>query len=205
MDPHHQNFFVIGAIENADRPAPRQARPRAPEKIVLQLLLARRLEAVHLASLRIDPGHHVLDDAVLAGRVHTLQHDQHCPTILRVKPLLQIREPGNAVGEHRLDVVLVDARPNVSAGSQSARRKWPGLSTRQCFRILESFIFASRLRASGSSPPGSFQIGNHKSRHAVVEVGASADNMDVAEFRPRLAREIAHDLSAKLFRILPAT
>src|SRR5579863_6113502 len=89
------------------------------------------------------------------------------------------------------------ARPKVSAGSQSANRKWPGLLTRQCFKILASFICASQTVSSGASPPDFLQIGHQKSRYAVVDIGASAHNVDIAEFRPRLSREMAHDLTAE--------
>ena len=63
---------------------------------------------MHLAALRIDAGHHVLDGAVLAGRVHRLEDRQHRPAILRVERLLQFGEPLHAVGEHRLGVGLLD-------------------------------------------------------------------------------------------------
>ena len=54
----------------------------APEEIVVELLGARRLEGMHLAALRIDARHHVLDDAVLAGRIHRLEDHQHRPAVL---------------------------------------------------------------------------------------------------------------------------
>ena len=69
---------------------------------MLQLLGAGRLEGVHLATLRIDAGHDVLDYAVLAGGVHGLQHDQHGPAPVRIEPLLQFRQPADAVGKDRL-------------------------------------------------------------------------------------------------------
>ena len=55
VHPHDENFFIIGTIENTDtdRAAAKLIAARQ-KKIVLQFLLARRLEAVHLASLRID-------------------------------------------------------------------------------------------------------------------------------------------------------
>ena len=34
----------------------------------------------------------MVDDPVLAGGIHALQHDQHCPAAVRVQPLLQISE-----------------------------------------------------------------------------------------------------------------
>ena len=62
----------------------------APEVIVVEFLGRRRLERVHLAALRIDAGHHVLDRAVLAGGVHGLEDEQHRPAILRVEHVLQL-------------------------------------------------------------------------------------------------------------------
>jgi hypothetical protein len=47
----------------------------------------------------------VLDDAILAGGVHALQHDQHGPAPVGVEPLLHFGEPPDAVGEDRLHVV----------------------------------------------------------------------------------------------------
>ena len=76
MHADDQHLLVIGAVEDADPPAFRQTAGRAPEKIVLQFLGARLLEAENLAALRIDPGHHVLDGAVLAGGVHRLKDQQ---------------------------------------------------------------------------------------------------------------------------------
>src|SRR6266446_3612195 len=45
MHAHDQHLFVIGAIEDADASPLRQVSGRAPEKIVLELLGARMLEA----------------------------------------------------------------------------------------------------------------------------------------------------------------
>ena len=69
-------------------PALRQIARGAPEKIVLQLGGAGMLEAEHLAALRIDPGHHVPDRAVLARRVHRLEDQQHGVAVGGVEKLL---------------------------------------------------------------------------------------------------------------------
>ena len=70
MHAHDQHLFVIGAVEDADPPALRQVADAAPQEVVLQFGRAGMLEAEDLAALRIDPGHHVLDDAVLPGGIH---------------------------------------------------------------------------------------------------------------------------------------
>src|SRR5207249_2538104 len=73
---HDQDLLVVRAVEDADTPALGEQARAAPQEIVLQLLGARVLEAVDLAALRVHPGHHVLDHAVLARGVHGLEDDQ---------------------------------------------------------------------------------------------------------------------------------
>src|SRR5216684_2583415 len=53
---------------------------------------------MNLAALRIHARHNVLDDAVLAGRIHRLNDQQHGPSILCVELILQVR--------HFLDTAL---------------------------------------------------------------------------------------------------
>lgn len=66
---------TVSSYQNriADPTAFRQAAYGAPEKIMFQFFGARLLETEHLTALRIDPGHHVPDGPVLAGRVHSLK------------------------------------------------------------------------------------------------------------------------------------
>ena len=59
MHAHHQRFFVVRAVEDADASSLRDAHGGAPEKIVFEFLLARRLERVHAATLRVETGHDV--------------------------------------------------------------------------------------------------------------------------------------------------
>ena len=105
-----QHFLVMRAIENTDASVCRQPLRHTPEEIVLQFLRTRLLEGMNLAALRIDAAHHVLDDAVLAGGVHRLQHDQHRPAVFRVKALLQFGELLDAGGQHRLGFFLIDSQ-----------------------------------------------------------------------------------------------
>ena len=79
----------------------------APEVVVVELLRRGRLERVHLAALRIDAGHHVLDRAVLAGGVHRLEDQQDRPAVLGVQALLQLREHLGPLGERLLGLRLV--------------------------------------------------------------------------------------------------
>ena len=74
------------------RPRSGRSRVRAPQEVVLQFLGARVLEAEDLAALRIDAGHDVPDRAVLAGRVHRLEDQQHGMAVRCVQALLQLAD-----------------------------------------------------------------------------------------------------------------
>src|SRR5579863_8802585 len=73
MHARDQHLLVIRSVEYADAPALRKIAGGAPEEVVLQFTWARMFETEHLAALRIDPGHHMLDHAILAGSVHGLE------------------------------------------------------------------------------------------------------------------------------------
>ena len=45
----------------------------------------------------------MLDDAILAGGIHALEHDQHRPSAMGVQALLHVLEPRDAVGKDRAD------------------------------------------------------------------------------------------------------
>ena len=89
MHPNHQDLFIIGSIEYADVPALRQPIGGAPEKIMFQFVGARLFEAENLAALRIDPGHHMPNRAVLAAGVHTLKNQQQRIAVRRIVKALQ--------------------------------------------------------------------------------------------------------------------
>ena len=82
MDADDQHFLVVRAVEDPDAPALGEIAGVAPHEIVVELLGGRHLEREHLAALRIDAGHHVLDRAVLAGGVHRLEDEQQRPRVL---------------------------------------------------------------------------------------------------------------------------
>ena len=86
------------------RPRSGRSRRGAPEKIVLQFRRARMLEAEHLAALRIDPGHHVLDGAVFACRIHRLKDQQDGIAVGCVEKLLQRAQLRNMLSQAVLDI-----------------------------------------------------------------------------------------------------
>ena len=88
MHADDQHLLVIGSVEDADLPAFRQIARGAPEKIVFQFGGAGMFEAEHLAALRVDPGHHVLDGAVFSRRIHRLKDQQDGIAVGCVEKLL---------------------------------------------------------------------------------------------------------------------
>ena len=66
---------------------------------MVKLLRRRLLEGGHLAALRIDARHDMLDRAVLARGVHRLKHQQQRPSILGVEHILLFRKPLGALAE----------------------------------------------------------------------------------------------------------
>src|SRR6516225_1989062 len=88
MDAYNQNFFIVGAVENADSPALRQTLGGAPEKIVIEFLFGRGLEGKDLATLRIDTGHHMFDGAVFARRIHSLKNKEQGPLAIGIEHIL---------------------------------------------------------------------------------------------------------------------
>src|SRR5262245_4124286 len=75
MDTNDQDLLIVRAVEDADPTAFGKRHRSAPEKIVRELDRAGMLKADHLDALRVDAGHHVLDDAILAGGIQRLKDD----------------------------------------------------------------------------------------------------------------------------------
>ena len=88
MHANDQHFLVIGSVEDADPPAFRQIARGAPQKIMLQFRGAGMFEAEHLATLRVDAGHHMLDGAVFSRRIHRLKDQQDGMAVGCVEKLL---------------------------------------------------------------------------------------------------------------------
>src|SRR5271170_2087427 len=85
VHPRNQHVFIMGAVENYHLAVSGSLTMNAPEEIVSQLLRGRLLEADYRTSLRVHPIDHVTADAVLAGGVDSLEHDQYGSLMLGVQ------------------------------------------------------------------------------------------------------------------------
>ena len=99
MHAHDQHLFVIRAVEDADAAALGKLERRAPQEVVLELGRARLLEAHHVAALRIQAAHHVLDHAVLARGVHALKEEEQGVAVAGVMLVLEFPHLGDVLGE----------------------------------------------------------------------------------------------------------
>src|SRR5580692_4419937 len=98
----------------------------------------------------------------------------------------------------RLTSSMSVERPKLSAGSWSASLKCRGLSMRQCLTILASFV-GTWLRCLAMSPrPFPLQIGDHRGRHACIDVGRTAHDADIGELGMLVAGDMAHDPGTEL-------
>jgi hypothetical protein len=92
MDTDYEDLLVVGAVEDADAATLGQVFDAPPEIIVVEFFSRWALERHHLAALRVDAGHHMLDSAILARRVHGLEDEEDRPAVLGVEPVLQLCE-----------------------------------------------------------------------------------------------------------------
>jgi protein-disulfide isomerase-like protein with CxxC motif len=99
MHPDDEHLLVVGPVEDPDLAAAGQATLAAPQEVVVQLLPGGLLEGMDRHPLRVDPAHHVLDRAVLARSVHSLQHQQHPEGVLGREPVLVSGQDLHALGE----------------------------------------------------------------------------------------------------------
>ena len=104
---HGEHLLVVGAVEDADLAARRQALGVAPHEVVIQLLGGRDLEAVDPDALRVDAAHHVPDRPVLAGAVQRLQHDEDPPAVLSGQTRLVDAQQLDSLLEQRHALLLL--------------------------------------------------------------------------------------------------
>src|SRR5579885_3666436 len=189
-----EHVLVVRAIEDRDVTTPGRVAMDAPEEVVRGLLLGRRLERNHLAPARVDARHDVLDGAVLPGRVHPLEDDQHREAAVGVEHVLEAGEAldvapelgargglvgmparvgGIEVGEAHARARSHEMPPHaakLASGppcSQAAR----GLTTRRTPRYVRNPC--SRVGADARSARRSFSRSWHPLRSAVASARAT--------------------------------
>src|ERR1700733_489319 len=89
MDSNYEHVLVIGTIKDANPAALGKTADTAPEKIMLKFLCTWLLEAVNLATLRVDAGHDMTDGPILSGTVHPLKDYQQRVVVGCIVSLLQ--------------------------------------------------------------------------------------------------------------------
>jgi len=108
---------------------PRSGRSRVvrPEKNVLQFGGAGMFEAEYLATLWVDPRHHMLDGAILPSRIHRLKDQQDRIAVGCVEKLLQCAQLRNVAVPEVFDSapsIYIRARRS-SATSEDRPRHLP--------------------------------------------------------------------------------
>ena len=135
------------------RPRSGSALHGTPQIVVIALLRRRRLEAEHLAALRVDAAHHVADGAVLPGRVHRLEDHQQRVGVLRVQAILLDGELATPSRSRSTAFFFSFTRP-VHSGSIVLERDLPSGSGDQALHQIAGFFHdlqapAGRVRSSG--------------------------------------------------------
>ena len=123
VDPDDEDVLVVGPVEDRDLALARRPLVDAPQVVVGELDRRRHLERRHGAAHRVERAHHVLDRAVLAGRVDPLEDDQDRVLLLGPEPVLEVGQAVEALLELAAGRRLVAAvgRAGVDVGEADLR------------------------------------------------------------------------------------
>jgi hypothetical protein len=99
MHPDDKHLLAVGAVEDADPAPPGQGALVSPAEVVVQFLGGGLFEGTDFYRPGVDTAHHVPDGAVLAGRVESLQDEEHAVRVLRGEPVLILGEEIHAVSQ----------------------------------------------------------------------------------------------------------
>ena len=145
--PHGDDVLVVGAVEDADLAAGREHGVDAPEVVVRELGRGRRLERGDRAALRVDALEDAPDDAVLAGGVEPLEHEQDASACPRRRGVAGAARACACSASRRATRVSLSSRPRWSlrvalreaAASSPVRpgccRAWPRFYAALCHRL----------------------------------------------------------------------
>src|SRR5262245_22919231 len=76
LHANNENVFVMGAVKNSDVPFGGNSLVNAPKKVMFLFSSRRRFEGGDCATLRVKTCHHMADDTVFTGCVHSLKNDE---------------------------------------------------------------------------------------------------------------------------------
>src|SRR5579863_3498445 len=143
---HNQHIFVVRAIEDCDFAPFRHLRFDAPQKIVGQFFLGWLFEVRHAASVWVHRADDVLDHAVFAAGVESLQADQQGTFLFREQHLLQLAhlfaEPRSFYESSLFAVFALEFRVEVADPHAAAGRNakvFDVVFTRHCFSIVDEY------------------------------------------------------------------
>src|SRR5262249_18441052 len=121
-----------------------------PHEVVIEVFPRGLLEREHLAALRIDARHDVLDGAVLAGRIHRLKDEQQRPAVLGVEHVLLFGEPLDAAREQISCLALAQLKTARVTRIDTLQTKAFALGDAEWFKIFLDAIedFSSRHGAA---------------------------------------------------------
>jgi hypothetical protein len=100
VDLYHENFLVVGTIENTNAAALGDCAGISPEEVMAELFGRGVLEAGDLATLRIEARHDMFDGAVLTCGIHCLKNDEDRPLIGGVEAVLDCGKCGDVLRKH---------------------------------------------------------------------------------------------------------
>jgi hypothetical protein len=108
VNARHEHFLIVRPVEDPDAPPLREHLEVPPQVVVVEFLRRGRLETMHVAALRVQPGHDVLDRPVLPGGIHGLKNDQQRVRVLRIQLVLVLRQHLDAVLQEFGGVLLLN-------------------------------------------------------------------------------------------------
>ena len=117
MDLHHEHFFVVASVEDADVSPLGQPAVHTPQVVVTDVVVGGPLERMDLTTCRIDARHHRLDRSIFAGGVERLKHDQERPAPAGEQPRLQLAHLEHRRGERIFVVAPLAVAARGSGGS----------------------------------------------------------------------------------------
>ncbi len=123
VDPNRDDVLVVRAVEDAELAARRQRRVHTPEVVVRQLGRRGHLERGCAAAQRVQAPEDRANDAVLARRVDSLEHEEKALGLFGVEPLLHDVESFVQVGEQPFAAALVEPEGRVRAALANLRRR----------------------------------------------------------------------------------